>query len=100
MFTPSGDVRCAMSQTGRNANAAMGYELVQVKRRKLRPTNAACTTYSNVTHFINNKTSAVMRSRISSNLIFASCVGYFDRAYYGSYVTSSRTLILIEEDKI
>ena len=28
------------------------------------------------------KTSAV-RSRISSNLVFASCVGYFDRAYYG-----------------
>ena len=37
------------------------------------------------------KTSAV-RSRISSQLIFASCVGYFDRAYYGFYVTSSRML--------
>ena len=37
-----------------------------------------------------------MRSKISSKLIFASCVGYFDRAYYGFYVTSSRTLILIE----
>ena len=34
-------------------------------------------------------TSAV-RSRISSKLIFASCVGYFDRAYCGFYVTSSR----------
>ena len=30
---------------------------------------------------LNEKTSAV-RSRISSKLIFASCVGYFDRAYY------------------
>ena len=35
-----------------------------------------------------------MRSRISSKLIFASCVGYFDRAYYGFYVTSSRMLVL------
>ena len=33
-----------------------------------------------------------MRSRISSKLIFASCVGYFDRTYYGFYVTSSRML--------
>ena len=40
-----------------------------------------------------------MRSRISSKLIFASCVGYFDRAYYG-FMTSSRMLILIEGDKI
>ena len=30
------------------------------------------------------KTTAV-RSRILSKLIFASCVGYFDRAYYGFY---------------
>ena len=37
----------------------------------------------------NKKTSAV-RSRISSKLIFASGVGYFDRAYYGFRVTSSR----------
>ena len=29
---------------------------------------------------------------ISSKLIFASCVGYFDRAYYGFYVTSSRCM--------
>ena len=40
------------------------------------------------------KTSAV-RSRISSKLVFASCVGYFDRAYYGFYVTSSRMLVLV-----
>ena len=33
------------------------------------------------------KKSAV-RSRISSKLILASCVGYFDRAYFGFYVTS------------
>ena len=45
------------------------------------------------------KTSAV-RSRISSKLISASCVGYFDRAYYGFYVTSSRMLVLTEGDKI
>ena len=37
-----------------------------------------------------------MRSRISSKLVFASCVGYFDRAYYGFYVTSSRMLVLEE----
>ena len=36
---------------------------------------------------------AAVRSRISSKLIFASCVGYFDRAYYGLYMTSSRMLI-------
>ena len=45
------------------------------------------------------KTSAV-RTRISSKLIFASCVGYFDLAYYGFYVTSSRMLVLIEENEI
>ena len=41
-----------------------------------------------------------VRSRISSKLIFASCVGYFDRAYYGFSVTSSRMLVLIEGNKI
>ena len=45
------------------------------------------------------KTSAV-RSRVSSKLIFASCVGYFDRAYYGFHVTSSRMSALIEGNKI
>ena len=40
-----------------------------------------------------------MRSRISSRIIFASCVGFFDRAYYGFYVTS-RMLVLIKGDKI
>ena len=40
-----------------------------------------------------------MRSRISSKLIFASCVGYFDRAYYGLYVTSSIMLVLIEGEQ-
>ena len=45
------------------------------------------------------KTSAV-RSRISSNLIFASSVGYFDRAYYGFFVISSRMFVLIERNKI
>ena len=48
---------------------------------------------------INGKTLAV-RSRILSKLIFGSCVGYFDRAYYGFYVTSSRMLVLVEGDKI
>ena len=33
-------------------------------------------------------------------LLFASCVGYFDRTYNGFYVTSSRMLVLIEGDKI
>ena len=46
-------------------------------------------------YIIKWKTSAV-RSRISSKLIFASCVGYFDRAYYGFCVTSSRMLVLTE----
>ena len=41
-----------------------------------------------------------MRSRILPKLIFASRVGYFDRAYYGCYVTSSRMLVIIEEDKM
>ena len=48
---------------------------------------------------INTKTSAG-RSRISSKLIFASCVGYFDRVYNGFYVTPSRMLVLIEGNKI
>ena len=41
-----------------------------------------------------------MTSRIWSKLIFASCVGYFDRVNYGFYVTSSKMLVLVEEDKI
>ena len=41
-----------------------------------------------------------MRSRISSKLIIASCVGYFDRAYYRFYVTSWRMLAVIEGNKI
>ena len=45
------------------------------------------------------KTSAV-RSRISSEIIFASCVGYFGRAYYVFYVTTSRMEGRIEGDKI
>ena len=44
------------------------------------------------------KTSAV-RSRISSQFIFASCVEYFDRAYDVFDVTSSRMLVLIERAK-
>ena len=32
--------------------------------------------------------------------MFASCVGYFGRAYYGFYVTSSRMLVLLEGNKI
>ena len=48
---------------------------------------------------LNLKTSAVT-SRISSKLIFASCVGYFNCAYYGFYVTSSRMLVFIEGNKI
>ena len=51
-------------------------------------------------HIIINEKTSAMRSRISSKLIFASYVGYFDRAYYGFYVTSSRMLVLIEGDKI
>ena len=30
----------------------------------------------------------------------ASCVGYFDRAYYRFYMTSSRMLVRIDEDRI
>ena len=41
-----------------------------------------------------------MRSRTSLKLTFASCVGYFDRAYDGFYVTSSIMLVLTEGDKI
>ena len=41
-----------------------------------------------------------MRSRIPSKLIFASCVGYVDRAYQGFFVASSRTLALIKGGKI
>ena len=41
-----------------------------------------------------------VRPRTSSKLIFASCVGYFDCAYYGFYVTSSRMWVLIEGEQI
>ena len=41
-----------------------------------------------------------MRSRISSKLIIASCVGYSDHTYYEFYVTSSRMFVLTEGDKI
>ena len=37
---------------------------------------------------------------MSLKLIFAICVGYFDRAYDGFYVISSRMLVLIDENKI
>ena len=58
------------------------------------------TTISHFEHYYKiTKTSAV-RSRISSKLIFASRVGYFDRAYHGFYVTSWRMLVLIEGNKI
>ena len=48
--------------------------------------------YYDVTSVLYNKDkkTSALRSRISSKLIFASCVEYFDRAYYGFYVTSSR----------
>ena len=35
-----------------------------------------------------------MRSRILSKFISASCVGYFDRAHDGFYVTTSRMLVV------
>ena len=43
---------------------------------------------------------AAVRSRIPSKLMFASCVGYFDRAYYRFYLTSSGMLVVTEEDKV
>ena len=45
------------------------------------------------------KTSAV-RSKISSKLIFASCVGYFDRAYYGFYAVWFYVTSRLEGNKI
>ena len=49
------------------------------------------TTYRGASCNKDKKTSAV-RSRISPKLIFANSVGYFDRAYYGVYVTFPRAL--------
>ena len=60
-------------------------------------TSITCTT--GLKSYYYYKMSAV-GSRISSKLIFASCVGYFDRAYYGFCVTPSRMLVLTEGDKI
>ena len=59
------------------------------------------TTTTTGEHYIIRieKTSA-MRSTISSKLIFASCVGYFDLAYYGFSVASSRMLVLVEGNTI
>ena len=42
-------------------------------------------TYHQVHNIIKIKKTTAVRSRILSKLIFASCVGYFDRAYYGFY---------------
>ena len=62
---------------------------------------AMTTATTTEEHYVKRikKTSAV-RSRISSKLIFASCVGYFDRAYYGFYVTSSWMFVFFEGNKI
>ena len=46
--------------------------------------------------YIKDKKTSAVRSRISSKLIFVSCVENFDRAHYGFYVTSSTMLALIE----
>ena len=51
-------------------------------------------------HIIYNFKTLAVRSRVSSKVIFASCVGYFDRAYDGFYVTSSKMLVLVEGNKI
>ena len=58
------------------------------------------TTIVHFEHYYKIKKTLPVRSRISSKLIFARCVGYFDRAYNGFYVTSSRMLVLIEGNKI
>ena len=58
------------------------------------------TTIIQFEHYYKIKKPSAVRSRILSKLIFASCVGYFDRASYGFYVTSSRMLVLNERDKI
>ena len=56
------------------------------------------TTIVDIEHYYKMIMYAV-RSRVSSNLIFASCVRYCDRAYYGFSMTLSRTLVLIEGNK-
>ena len=45
------------------------------------------------------KKASAVRSRVSSKLIVASFVRYFDRAHYGFYVTSTRMLVLTEGNK-
>ena len=52
------------------------------------------TTIIHFEHCYKNKKTTAVRSRISSKRIFARCVGYFNRAYYGFYVTSCRILAL------
>ena len=54
---------------------------------------------SRLIYYKMKKRSAV-RSRISSKLIFATCLGYFDRGYYGFCLTSLKMLVLIEGNKI
>ena len=56
------------------------------------------TTIVHFEHYYKIK-HVICEIEISSKLIFASCVGYFDRAYYGFYATSSRMLVLIEGNK-
>ena len=55
----------------------------------------AHTTAAHIFILQKRKKTLAVRSRISSQLIFESCVGYFDRAYYGFHVTSSLSLIHI-----
>ena len=57
------------------------------------------TTIIHFEHCYKIKKTSAVRSRISSKLIFASYVGYFDRAYCGFYVTS-RVSVLVGGDKI
>ena len=58
------------------------------------------TTIIHFEHYYKLKRTSAVRPKISSKLIFASYVVYFDRAFYRFYATSSRTLVLIEGNKI
>ena len=96
--TPTAEVHHSGTMTPRHRIGKPRCETPDL-RRPVSITAVSQTAITSTLHILLNEKTPAARWRISSKLIFASCVGYFDRAYYGFYVTS-RVLALVEGDKI
>ena len=59
------------------------------------PAQGTTVINESVPTILSNKKTSAVRWRISSKLIFATCVEYFDRAYYGFYATSRRMILVV-----